>query len=91
MKKAVYFEGANAYDYYAHIMHLADAESAEYEVVLREGDRLIESDLDGVVLVRGNRMYTQKTYMTGFRGVAFVEHTSDPVQEVITLKLLKVK
>jgi hypothetical protein len=91
MKKAVYFEEANACDYLAQVMHLAlNSEQAEYEVILRDGDKLINTDM-GVMLERSGRQYTQKTYMTSFAGVAFVGHTSDPEKEVIKLKMLKVK
>ena len=91
MKKSVYFEEANAGEYLAQIINIAkDDAEAEYEVVMREGDRLIDTDI-GVMLERGGRQYTQKTYMTSFTGVAFVEHTSDPDRGVITLKMIKAK
>ena len=91
MKQAVYFEEANAGEYLAQIINIAkDDAEAEYEVVMREGDRLIDTDI-GVMLVREKRQYVQKTYMTSFNEVAFVEHTSDPEKEVIKLKMIKAK
>ena len=91
MKKSVYFEEANAGEYLAQIINIAkDDAEAEYEVVMREGDRLIDTDI-GVMLERGGRQYVQKTYMTSFTGVAFVEYTSDPDRDVITLKMVKAK
>ena len=91
MKQTVYFEQGNAGDYLAQIINIAkDDAEAEYEVVMREGDRLIDTDI-GVMLERGGRQYVQKTYMTSFTGVAFVEHTSDPEKEVIKLKMIKAK
>ena len=91
MKQTVYFEEANAGEYLAQIINIAkDDAEAEYEVVMRDGDRLIDTDI-GVMLVRENRQYVQKTYMTSFAGVAFVEYTSDPERDVITLKMIKVK
>ena len=90
MKQAVYFEEANAGEYLAQVMHLAlNSEQAEYEVILRDGDKLINTDM-GVMLERGGRQYVQKTYMT-ITGVAFVEYTSDPDRDVITLKMVKAK
>ena len=90
MKQAVYFEEANAGEYLAQIINIAkDDAEAEYEVVMREGDRLIDTDI-GVMLERGGRQYVQKTYMTS-TGVAFVEYTSDPDRDVITLKMIKAK
>lgn len=90
MKKSVYFEEANAGEYLAQIINIAkDDAEAEYEVVMREGDRLIDTDI-GVMLERGGRQYVQKTCMT-ITGVAFVEYTSDPDRDVITLKMVKVK
>lgn len=91
MKKLVYFKEENAGDYLAQVMNLAEkAEQAEYEVILRDGDKLINTDI-GVMLERGGRQYTQKTYMTSFTGVAFIEHTSGPERDAITLKMIKVK
>ena len=91
MKQAVYFEEANAGEYLAQIINIAkDDAEAEYEVVMREGDRLIDTDM-GVMLVREKRQYVQKTYMTSFTDVAFVEYTSDPDRDVITLKMIKAK
>ncbi len=91
MKKSVYLEEGNAGDYLAQVMHLAlNSEQAEYEVILRDGDKLINTDM-GVMLERGGRHYMQKTYMTSFTGVAFVEYTSDPDRGVITLKMIKAK
>lgn len=90
MKQAVYFEGANAGDYYANIMHLAVGGEAEYEVVLRDGDKLTNTDM-GVMLFRGRKQYIQCTRMSAFKGVAFSEYTSDPDKEVITCKLIKLK
>ena len=91
MKKSVYFEQGNAGDYLAQVMHLAlNSEQAEYEVILRDGDKLINTDM-GVMLERGGRRYAQKTYMTSFTGVAFVEYTSDPDRGVITLKMRAAK
>ena len=91
MKQAVYFEEANAGEYLAQVMHLAlNSEQAEYEVILRDGDKLINTDM-GVMLERGGRQYVQKTYMTSFTGVAFVEYTSDPDRDVISLKMVKAK
>ena len=91
MKQAVYFEEANAGEYLAQVMHLAlNSEQAEYEVILRDGDKLINTDM-GVMLVREKRQYVQKTYMTSFAGVEFVEYTSDPDRGVITLKMIKAK
>ena len=90
MKKSVYFEEANAGEYLAQVMHLAlNSEQAEYEVILRDGDKLINTDM-GVMLERGGRQYVQKTYMT-ITGVAFVEYTSDPDRDVISLKMIKAK
>ena len=90
MKQAVYFEEANAGEYLAQVMHLAlNSEQAEYEVILRDGDKLITTDI-GVMLEWGGREYVQKTYMT-ITGVAFVEYTSDPDRDVITLKMVKAK
>ena len=57
MKQAVYFEEGNAGDYLAQVMHLAlNSEQAEYEVILRDGDKLINTDM-GVMLERGGRQY----------------------------------
>lgn len=91
MKQTVYFEEANAGEYLAQIINIAkDDAEAEYEVVMRDGDRLIDTDM-GVMLVREKRQYVQKTYMTSFTGVAFVEYTSDPDRDVITLKMIKME
>ena len=74
MKKAVYFTGFNAIEYYGHQMHLTDDESAEYFVVLNSGDELRMGELDGVILRRGNVEYRHDTKMSRFKGVNFIPH-----------------
>ncbi len=88
MKQSVYFEQNNAGDYLAQVMHLAEnQEQAEYEVILKDGDRLITTEL-GTTLVRGSRHYMQQTYMKRFSSVCFIEHTSDPQKDTVVLKML---
>ena len=72
MKKAVYFTGFNAIEYYGHQMHLTDDESAEYFVVLNDSDKIFTNDEFGVMLQRGNIQYTQDTKMSRFKGVNFI-------------------
>ncbi len=89
MKVGVYFKEANAGDYLAQILKIANnPQDTEYNLVLQEGDRLVNTSL-GVVLVRNGREYVQKTYMASFKAVAFVEHTYCPEKNVIKAKLIK--
>ena len=89
MKKFVTFTGWNAYDFYAHAMNLVEnIEQAEYEIVIRDTDQLIESTELGVMLKRNGVFYTQIQKMNSFRGVSFIDNDDG---EVISLKLLKVK
>ena len=98
MKKAVYFTGFNAIEYYGHQMHLTDDESAEYFVVLNSGDELRMCELDGVILRRGNVEYRHDTKMNRFKGVNFIPDRkyfknfgwySADGQNSIQLKLIK--
>jgi len=89
MKNLVRFTGFNAYDYYGHEIHIVDPDSAnlaEYEVVLRDTDELVESDC-GVVLKRDGVIYTQITKMNRFKGVSFIDDDGD----VVSLKLIKIE
>lgn len=89
MKIGVYFVGRNAGDYWANIMGVAKKpEDVEYDLILRDADRLIDGD-DAPLLIRDGREYMQITKMNGFSGVAFVENTSDPERDIIKLKLIK--
>jgi hypothetical protein len=85
MKKFVAFKQYNAMDYLGSDMVLCDSQDeAEYEVVLQDGDKLVESD-EGVSLIRCGVWFSQITKMNTFKSVGF----SHPENESIKLKLIK--
>lgn len=86
MKRFVAFEQFNAFDYLGSRMILCKADAAEYEVVLNEGDKLVEYD-DGISLVRNGIWYSQDDKMNTFKGVNFFDR--DDPQNNVQLKLLK--
>lgn len=84
MKIGVDFVGFNAGDYYGHSI-VKTEDNPEYYVVLRAGDRL----LDDGTLVRGGLHYIHVEKMSGFRGVAFVNHDDFDEPDTIKCKLIK--
>lgn len=86
MKKLVAFEGYNSMEYYGHHMIICESkDNAEFQVVLREDDKIVSAD-EAVFLVRDGIWYSQNTKMDTFKDVSFFAEN----EPTITLKLLKI-
>lgn len=89
MKAAITTIQRNAGDYLATIASACQTEDAEFFAVLRDGDKLENDKLHGLVLTSDGVRYSQVTKMSHFRGMAFFELTMDlQSARTITVKLI---